>query len=414
MLIGGVFMQISLEEIKQAANKLTGVINSTELMRSSTFSRLTNNKIYLKPENLQRTGSFKIRGAYNKISHLTAEEKSAGVIASSAGNHAQGVALAATESGIESTIVMPEQAPIAKVTATKNYGAQVILQGQVYDDAYAHAKKLQQKTGATFIHPFDDPKIIAGQGTIGLEILNELPAVDIILVPIGGGGLISGTAIAAKSLKPEIEIIGVESATAASMQSSLQQGRVSSLSSANTIADGIAVKRPGDLTYNLCEKYLDGVVTVTDDEVANAILMLLERSKLTVEGAGAVAVAALLNNKLDVRDKNIVAVLSGGNIDVNMIARIIERGLVKAGRRIRLQTNLPDKPGNLQVLLAKIAELGANVIAVEHHRYQPNVNIDQTEVELELETRHEEHAQEIRESLQENGYQVRTVKSEKT
>lgn len=409
---GGGVMEINLEEIKQAASNLQGVINSTELMKSSTFSRLSNNKIYLKPENLQRTGSFKIRGAYNKISHLTAEEQAAGVIASSAGNHAQGVALAASESDIESTIVMPEQAPIAKVTATKNYGAQVVLHGQVYDDAYAQAKKLQQETGATFIHPFDDPKIIAGQGTIGLEILNELPAVDIILVPVGGGGLISGIATAAKTLKPEVTIIGVESAAAAAMQSSLQQGRVSSLSSANTIADGIAVKRPGDLTYNLCQKYVDDIITVSDDEVANAILMLLERSKLTVEGAGAVAVAALLNNKLNVRDKNIVALLSGGNIDVNMIARIIERGLVKAGRRIRLQTNLPDKPGNLQALLAQVADLGANVIAVEHHRYHPNVNIDQTEVELELETRHEEHAQEICESLQENGYQVRTVKSE--
>jgi len=287
-------MEIKLEKIKRAVDRLAGVINTTDLMKSSTFSSLSNNQIYLKPENLQRTGSFKIRGAYNKIANLTVQEKEAGVIASSAGNHAQGVALAATEQEIKSTIVMPKQAPIAKVTATKNYGAEVILDGQVYDDAYDKAKQVQEKTGATFIHPFNDSAVIAGQGTIGLEILAELSEVDTILVPIGGGGLVSGIASAVKKLKPEVKIIGVEAQAAASMKSSLSQGQVSTLSTANTIADGIAVKRPGGLTYDICNKYVDEIITVTDNEVAKAILMFLERSKLTVEGAGAVTVAAIL------------------------------------------------------------------------------------------------------------------------
>jgi threonine dehydratase len=400
-------MEIKLEKIKRAADRLAGVINTTDLMKSSTFSSLSNNQIYLKPENLQRTGSFKIRGAYNKIANLTVQEKEAGVIASSAGNHAQGVALAATEQEIKSTIVMPKQAPIAKVTATKNYGAEVILDGQVYDDAYDKAKQVQEKTGATFIHPFNDSAVIAGQGTIGLEILAELSEVDTILVPIGGGGLVSGIASAVKKLKPEVKIIGVEAQAAASMKSSLSQGQVSTLSTANTIADGIAVKRPGGLTYDICNKYVDEIITVTDNEVAKAILMLLERSKLTVEGAGAVTVAAILSNKLSETNKNIVAVLSGGNIDFNMISRIIERGLAKAGRRIRLQTNLQDKPGSLQTLLAKIAELGANVISVVHHRHQASVALEETEVELELETRHQEHAEEICDALRASGYDVK-------
>ena len=402
-------MKLSLEEVNKAAHRLAGVINSTDLMSSRTFSNLANNQVYLKPENLQRTGSFKIRGAYNKIAKLSAEEQAAGVIASSAGNHAQGVALAATEGDIKSTIVMPEQAPIAKVTATKNYGAEVILHGQVYDDAYQKAKEIQEQTGATFIHPFNDLDIMAGQGTIALEIIEELPETDIILVPIGGGGLISGIATAVKELKAEVKIIGVESSAAAAMESSLAQGQVSKLASANTIADGIAVKEPGELTYNICQKYVDDIITVTDDEVANAILMLLERSKLTVEGAGAVTVAALLNQKLDVSNKNVVALLSGGNIDFNMISRIIERGLVKAGRRIRLQTNLLDKPGNLQALLAEIAELGANVISIEHHHYQASISIEETEVELELETRHQQHAEQICNSLKESGYEIETI-----
>ncbi|GAB6099513.1 threonine ammonia-lyase [Halanaerocella petrolearia] len=399
-------MEVTLNKIKEAAKNLTGIIHKTNLSYSTTFSQLSNNQIYLKAENLQKTGSFKIRGAYNKIANLTEKERERGVIASSAGNHAQGVALGATKNGLQATIVMPEDAPIAKVTATQNYGANVVLYGTVYDEAYNKAMELQQEQNLTFLHPFNDPEVIAGQGTIGLEILADLPEVDIILAPIGGGGLISGIAVAAKTIKPEVKVIGVEAASAPAMKRSLKQDKIISLDKANTIADGIAVKRPGSVTYQLCQEYLDGVVTVCDEEIANAILMLLERAKMTVEGAGATALAAVLNNKLEVENKNIATVLSGGNIDVNMISRIIERGLTKAGRRVRFKTILKDQPGNLQQLLNRIAKSDANVISIHHNHHQDGIPIDSAEVELELETRNREHAQKIYESLKEHGYKL--------
>ncbi|AGB42362.1 threonine dehydratase, medium form [Halobacteroides halobius DSM 5150] len=401
-------MLVDLAKIKEAAQDLEGVIHKTDLTYSKTFSKLSNNQIYLKTENLQKTGSFKIRGAYNKITNLTKEEQEKGVIASSAGNHAQGVALGARKEGIQATIVMPENAPIAKVTATENYGAEVILHGNVFDDAYDKAMELKVERGMTFLHPFNDPDVIAGQGTIGLEIISELKDVDIILAPVGGGGLISGIAIAAKTLKPSLQVIGVESDHAASMKYSLEQGEIKSLEKANTIADGIAVKKPGNLTYQVCQEYVDRFVTVSDEEISNAILMLLERAKLTVEGAGATTLAAVLNNKLGVKDKKIATVLSGGNIDMNMISRIIERGLTRAGRKVRFKTVLKDQPGNLQQLLNQIAKLKANVISVTHNHHQVGIPIDRAEVELELETRNQKHAQKIYQSLEDKGYQLLT------
>ncbi|WP_345947261.1 threonine ammonia-lyase [Natroniella acetigena] len=402
-------MEITLEVIKEAAQRLTGVIHKTELDYSTTFSKISNNDVYLKLENLQRTGSFKIRGAYNKIANLSQEEKGYGVIASSAGNHAQGVALAATEYGIKSTIVMPEGTSIAKVAATKNYGSKVVLAGNVYDESYLKAKELCQETGATFLHPFNDRDIIAGQGTIGLEVIEQLADLDLILVPIGGGGLISGIALAIKELKPEVEIVGVEAENAASMKDSLGQGRIVALDSAVTIADGIAVKEPGSLTYKICQEYIDRIITVSEEEITEAILMLLERAKLVVEGSGAVTVAAVLSQKLNINNKKVVAVISGGNIDFNIIARIIERGLVKAGRRVKLKTSIKDQPGNLQRLLRKVAQLEANVISIHHNRYHPKLCIGQVEVELELETKNREHSKHVYRLLNQDVYDTKLI-----
>ena len=398
---------VSLSKIEKAASRLEGVIHRTELDYSTTFSYMTGNEVFLKPENLQKTGSFKIRGAYNKIAQLTKKEKEKGVIASSAGNHAQGVALGAAENDLESVIVMPEDAPIAKVTATENYGAEVVLHGSTYEEAYKKAKQLQKEEGYTFLPPFNDQAVIAGQGTIGLEIIADLDKVEFVLVPIGGGGLISGVALAVKELKPEVKVIGVEAKKAASMKESLQRGEITELEDSDTsIADGIAVKKPGELTYKICRDYVDQIVTVSDKEVANAILMLLERSKMTVEGAGAVTLAALLNNKIKVSKKKIAAILSGGNIDVNMIAQIIERGLVKAGRRIKFKTILRDKPGSLEKLLRLIAKKGANVISVNHDHCKTGVPLDRAEVELELEIRNKDHAHNLYRALEQAGYEI--------
>jgi len=400
-------LDISLADIKKVASELKGVIKPTELILSSTFSQMTGNKIYLKAEHLQKTGSFKIRGAYNKINNLSSAEKKRGVIASSAGNHAQGVAYAASENGIKATIVMPRGAPIAKVEATKNYGAQVVLAGEDYDAAYQKALELQQEKGYTFIHPFDDLATITGQATIGLEIINQLPDVDIIIVPIGGGGLISGISEAVKKLKSEVKVFGVEAENVASMKQSITKNKVVNLKSARTIADGIAVKSPGELTYQFAKENVDRFLTVSEEEIANAILLLLERTKFVVEGSGATPVAALLGDEFKgIKDKNIALVLSGGNIDFNMVARIIERGLVKAGRKIRVRTRLKDKPGSLQHLLEKLAQLEANVISIQHNRYNTNLEFDQAEVELELETKNNQHVQEIWQKLEEAGFVI--------
>jgi len=399
-------MYLSLEEIKSVAGKLKGVINQTELYFSSTFSMISNNDIYMKAENFQKTGSFKIRGAYNKITKLCDEEKKCGVIAASAGNHAQGVALAASKNGIKATILMPKNAPMAKVTATQNYGADVLLYGNVFDETYQKALELQKNSDSIFVHPFNDLDVIAGQGTIGLEIIEQLPETDIILVPIGGGGLISGIAIAAKAIKPDIKIIGVEASNAASMKNSIDSGHLLSLEKINTIADGISIKTPGNITFEICKEYLDDIITVTDEEIAGAILMLMERTKMVVEGSGATVIAALLNNKLQVKNKVIVPVLTGGNIDFNIISRIIERGLFKAGRKSIIKTSIKDRPGSLSRLLSVLASLDANIISINHHHYQPGVSIDDTEVELEIETRNKEHAAEVYNYIEEEGYKI--------
>ncbi|NPV44780.1 MAG: threonine ammonia-lyase [Firmicutes bacterium] len=398
---------ISLGDIKRAYERLKGIAKKTTIDESRTLSEMTGNRVFLKAENLQKTGAFKIRGAFNKIMSLTGNEKAKGVIAASAGNHAQGVALAATSAGILSTIVMPEGAPVTKVTATKGYGASVILWGQSYDDAYKKALEIQSQTGATFVHAFDDPDVIAGQGTIALEILEEIPETQYIIVPVGGGGLISGIAVAAKALKPDIKVIGVQAEGAASAFVSRSNNRITELASVRTIADGIAVKKIGKLTFSVIQKYVDDIVTVKDEEIAHAVLNLLERSKLVVEGAGAVGVAALMYNKIDVKNSNIVVLLSGGNIDVNMISRIIEKGLIESGRYIRLATVIPDQPGTLNSLLKTVASVKANVISVFHNRARQDVAIGQAEVELELETRDSEHASQLIQLLKKQGYRIK-------
>lgn len=399
-------MEISLREIQDARAIIKNVAYKTGLVHNTTLSEMSGNTIYLKMENLQKTGSFKIRGAYNKIAHLTPEEKQKGVIASSAGNHAQGVALSATLYGIKSTIVMPKHAPLSKVSATKSYGAQVVLHGSVYDEAYAKAKEIQQETGAIFIHPFNDPYVIAGQGTIGLEIMEDFFDVDAVVVPIGGGGLISGISIAVKSINPKTKIIGVQTKNVPSMAESISHKKITTVEGAPTIADGIAVKTPGDLTFSIIQKYVDEIVTVDEDEIANAILLLLERAKVVSEGAGAVSVAAVLNRLNNYKNKKIVAVISGGNIDVNILARVIDKGLVKGGRKVFIDTFIPDRPGTLSKLLALIAETGANVLSVTHHRSSKDVLIGYAKVELELETADEEHVSKLKTILEENNYTI--------
>lgn len=397
---------LTLNDLLKAQKNLQGITHITNLDYSTTFSRIAGADVYLKTENLQKTGSFKIRGAYNKIAQLSEEEKARGVIAASAGNHAQGVAFASRRAGMQSSIVMPEGTPLSKVAATKGYGAHVVLHGQVYDDAYQKAREIQENTGATFIHAFDDLQVIAGQGTIGLEILAELPETEIMFVPIGGGGLASGVAAAAKLTNPSVKIIGVEAEGAACFKASREQGKKCNLTSAHTIADGIAVKCPGELTYQLLEQYLDDVVTVTDEEIASTILLLLERAKLMVEGAGAAALAAILYHKYPVVDKKTVAVISGGNIDVNMISLIIEKGLVKTGRRIGISTTMMDKPGNLQDFLQSIAKERGNIISIEHDRAQAYLPVDKARVKTVLEIQGKEHLEKIINSLESKGFKV--------
>lgn len=397
---------ISSADIWQARRVLERVVRKTDIIPASLDS---NKDVFLKLENLQLTGSFKVRGAYNKISRLTDEQKEKGVIAASAGNHAQGVALAAAQFGIKATIVMPATAPLAKISATRSYGAEVVLHGSVYDDAYAKAQELQALTGAEFIHPFEDVDVIAGQGTIGLEIMEDVPDADAILVPIGGGGLIAGIALAAKSINPKIKIIGVEAAKAASMKSSIEQGEQVALDSAATIADGIAVKKPGKLNYQIVKEHVHQIVTVSEADIANAVLLLLERFKLVAEGSGAVTVAALLNGCLDLAGQRVVAVISGGNIDVNFLSRIVDRGLAHAGRKTELTTVILDRPGSLQNMLKIISDLGANVVEIHHNRIAAEAELNRARVDLVLETHDHAHLKEIIQQLHQNHYNVRQV-----
>ncbi|MFR8797023.1 MAG: threonine ammonia-lyase [Evtepia gabavorous] len=395
---------LTLDKIYHAAFVLKKVARKTDLIRATKLSKQC--ELYLKTENLQETGSFKLRGAYYTISQLTEEEKSRGIIACSAGNHAQGVAMAATQSGIQSLICMPDGAPISKVEATKQLGAEVRLVKGAYDDAYATALQLQEDTGATFIHPFDDDEVIAGQGTIGLEILDELENPDAVVVPIGGGGLISGVAYAIKHLNPNVKIYGVQAAGAASMVKSQQEGTPITLDQAETFADGIAVKHPGDITYQLVEQYVDEIVTVSEDEIAAAILALIEKQKVIAEGAGAVSVAAVLFHKLPVEGKKVVCIVSGGNIDVNILSRVITRGLLTSGRNVSLTIALTDKPGQLQEVSEIIARCGGNVVSVHHDRSDANMAITSCFLKLGLETR--DHAQivQIQKELTQAGFHL--------
>ena len=394
---------LTLDKIYSARFALNPVLRRTDLIKTSLREDC---EVYLKPECLQVTGSFKVRGAYYKISQLSEEEKARGVIACSAGNHAQGVALAAQKNGIRANICIPDGAPISKVEATKSYGAQVTLVKGVYDDAYRKAVELQQESGATFIHPFNDENVIAGQGTIGLEILDELADADVVVVPVGGGGLISGVAFAVKSLNPRCKVYGVQSAGAPSMVKSLQEHKIQKLDSVSTIADGIMVKEPGDLTYDLCSRYVDDVVTVTDDEVSTAILTLIEKQKMIAEGAGAVSLAAVMFDKIDVKGKKVVAVISGGNIDVTILSRVIGRGLLKTGRSAEFTIELPDKPGQLVAVSSIVAGLGANVVAVHHDHAGEDHDITACTLRLCVETRDHEHVQCIRQALEQAGYRL--------
>ena len=395
---------LTLDRIYHAAYTLKDAVRKTDLILAPALSG--KNQIYLKTENLQMTGSFKLRGAYYKISQLSEEEKSRGIIACSAGNHAQGVALAAQKFGIPATICMPDGAPISKVEATRAYGAEICLVKDTYDDAYAKAVELQQEKGYTFIHPFDDPDVIAGQGTIGLEILDQLDDVDAIVIPIGGGGLISGVAAAVKQLRPQCKIYGVQAAGAPSMYESVKAGEKQALETVNTFADGIAVKVPGDNTYELVSKYVDEVITVTEDEIAAAILTLMEKQKLVAEGAGAVPVAAVMFDKIPLKDKKVVCIVSGGNIDVNILNRVITRGLIMSGRRTTLTIALMDKPGQLVGVSSIISSCGGNVIAVHHDNSDPNMSINSCFLTIVMETRDAEQAEEIKRELAKAGFEL--------
>ncbi len=395
---------LELSEIYKAAHVLRDAVRHPHLIAAPLIN--PESEIYLKPENLQYTGSFKLRGAYYKISQLTDEEKSHGVIACSAGNHAQGVALAATKNGIPSLICLPAGAPISKVEATKRYGAEVCLVPGVYDDAYQHALQLHEEKGFTFVHPFDDLKVIAGQGTIGLEMLDELGDVDVVIVPVGGGGLISGVACALKQLKPTVQVYGVQAEGAPSMANSLVNSRIERLDSVSTIADGIAVKEPGVNTFDFCQRYVDGIVTVTDDEIAAAILALIEQQKLVSEGAGAVSVAAAMFNKVPVKGKKVICLVSGGNIDVTILSRVITRGLSKSGRMETLTVDLYDQPGQLSAVCGVIAQLGGNIISVSHERTNASAQVNGCTLRVVLETRNAEHIRLIHQGLADAGFVI--------
>lgn len=398
-------LMLTLDKIYHAAFVLREAARKTDLIAAPNLG--SRGELYLKTENLQNTGSFKLRGAYYKISQLTEEEKSRGIIACSAGNHAQGVALAASKNGIRSVICMPDGAPISKVEATKRLGAEVRLVKGAYDDAYDYARKLQEETGATFIHPFDDELVIAGQGTIGLEILDQLPEVEAVLVPIGGGGLVSGVAFAIKSLRPGVKIYGVQAAGAASMFESVRRHEQLTLPAVSTFADGIAVKHPGDTTFAMVEQYVDEVVTVTEDEIASAILALMEEQKTVAEGAGATPVAACMFGKVSTDGRKTVCLVSGGNVDVTTLSRIITKGLSKAGRLVELTTKVEDKPGSLLRMLQVVSDSGANIISVNHNREDKDSDVGACIVTMVLETRDSRHAEALQLELLSRGYLMR-------
>lgn len=395
---------LTIDNVYRASNALKGVIRKTDVIYAPKLCPSAD--LYLKTENLQVTGSFKVRGAYYKMTRLSDEEKARGVIACSAGNHAQGVALAAKKNGIKAVICLPDGAPISKVEATKSYGAEVCLVEGVYDDAYNRALQLRDEKGYTFIHPFDDEDVIAGQGTIALELVEQISDLDAVLVPIGGGGLISGIAYTIKTINPKIKVYGVQAAGAPSMKNSVADGKIEELPSVSTIADGIAVKKPGENTYELCQKYVDEIVTVSDDEISAAILALMEQHKLVTEGAGAVSVAAAMFSKVDLKGKKAVCVLSGGNIDVTILSRVIKRGLLMSGRNCQLMIELMDKPGQLKNVSRIIADLGGNVTSVHHERANEGSDVNGCYLRIILETRNFEHIAQIKKALTDFGFKL--------
>lgn len=396
---------LTLDRVYKAKRVLSEITRETDMILAKNLC--PNTSVYLKTENLQVTGSFKIRGSYFKISQLSDEEKAKGVIACSAGNHAQGVALAATKNNIKSLICLPDGAPISKVEATKRYGAEVCMVKGVYDDAYNKALSLKEEKGYTFIHPFDDPDVIAGQGTIGLEILEQLPDADAVIVPIGGGGLIAGVAYTIKQINPNCKVYGVQASGAPSMQRAINDGKIETLDKVQTIADGIAVKTPGELTYELVSKYVDGIYTVTDDEIALAILTLMEQEKLVAEGAGAVPVAAVMNGKIpEIEGKKVCCLVSGGNIDVTILSRVIERGLKMGGRTANITIALSDKPGQLMGVSQIIAQLGANVVSVNYDSSDLDMNITDCYLKIGVETRDYAHIAQVKKALKDAGFEV--------
>lgn len=399
-------MDIALNEFEAASKRIAHVIHRTELEHSATFSAMTGAEIYLKCENRQKTGAFKLRGASNKIFSMLERGERCPVVASSAGNHAQGVAYAAKTAGIPATIVMPEAAPIAKVQATEGYGARVVLAGSCYDDAYAEACRICRDEGAKFLHPYNDIEVITGQGTLSEEILSQLPETDIIIVPAGGGGLLAGVAVAAKKLKPGIKVYGVQAEGADAVARSFSAGHLVTTDTASTIADGIAVKAPGDITVELISRYADGVVTVSDLEISDAILQLMERSKQIVEPAGATPLAAVLNGKLDIAGKRVVCVLSGGNIDVSFVQCIIEQGLVARHRRMKFTVTLLDRPGSLVRMLDVIAAARANILTVEHDKLRLGLNPNETTVHIACEVAGAVHGETVLNGLRKLGYKV--------
>ncbi len=397
---------VTFQMIVEAARNLKGVIKQTDFCYSETLSDLTKGEVYLKLENLQQSGSFKIRGAYNKIIHLSDDEKKCGVVASSAGNHAQGVAISASKLGIKSTIVMPKSAPFAKIYATRKYGGEVVLHGEIYDEAYQKAIDIQEATGAILVHPFNDPHVIAGQGTIGLEIMQEQPDLDVVLVPIGGGGIASGIALAVKMINPNIKVIGVQTKNAPSMYESLRCGHVESTPVNKTIADGIAVGEPGDLTFSIIKDYVDEIITVSETEISQAFLLLLENCNLVCEGAGAVSVAAIMSGKLDLKNKKVGAILSGGNIDINLIESIINHAMITTGRRTEIKVTINHKPGELNAFLATIAEELGNVLIIRQSRYREGLSMHHLEVTVVVETLDANHKQRLIKKLIETGYEI--------
>lgn len=399
-------MKVSFADIQKARELLKDIICATEMSHSISASNLLKSEVYLKFENTQRTGSFKFRGAYNKISNLTAEEKARGVVASSAGNHAQGVALSAKLAGVKSTIVMPETASISKASATRDYGANVVLKGEIYDEAFEYAQKLEKEHGYTFVHPYQDPHVIAGQGTIGIEILEKVPDLDTVIVPIGGGGLISGIALAVKAINPKIRVIGVQSDRSPGMAHLYNKQPLSQIKRAATIADGIAIKNPSQVMLDsFISKYVDQVVTVSDDEIAEAVVFLMERAKAVAEGSGAAAMAAAMSRGLDLGKKTCV-IISGGNIDLNIVSKIIDRGQILRGRLCELSVIVDDLPGNLSRLTQAIAQQKANILEVRHDRVSKGLSLRETRIDFVLEATSIDHVERIKRALEETGAKV--------